>query len=120
VMLNQSHAGGPTEAIHYNSLLANIPTVAMPSGPKNPALSLECVGKPIIEEPKEGSLAWFARNLEMLRNKFGRRWILIKDNEVIDSSDDPTKLQVVAEEKGIMSPYITKIPPPSTSWRTAY
>ena len=65
-------------------------------------------------------LAWFANNLETLRNQYGTRWILIKDNSVIDSSDDPTELQLVARRKGIAGPYITKIPPSSTIWRTAY
>jgi len=65
-------------------------------------------------------LAWFASSLETLRNQYGTRWILIKDNTVIDSSDDPAELQLVAKRKGITSPYITKIPPSSTVWRTAY
>jgi hypothetical protein len=92
------------------------------SGPTNPSLrwSSRPQEEPTIEEPKDDSLAWFASNLAMLRRKFGRRWILIKDSEVLDSSDDPTELQAVAEEKGIVSPYITKIPPSSTVWRTAY
>jgi hypothetical protein len=119
-MLNPSQAGGATEAMNYNSWLPSIPTMGKPSGPTNHPLSFGCVDEPTIEEPKDDSLAWFARNLEMLRKRYGRRWILIKNNDVVDSSDDPTELQTVAEKQGIVSPYITKIPPSSTSWRTAY
>jgi hypothetical protein len=117
-------AGSNNEVL--NALLMTIPSMASePSGPTHswPPYSDHQVlhSRPVLNErPKETSLAWFARNLEMLRKKFGRRWILIKDSEVIDASDDPTELQAVAEQKGIMSPYITKIPPSSTSWRTAY
>src|SRR5579862_9677140 len=85
-----------------SALVRTIPSVASePSGPTHswpPYSAYEGLqDRPSLDEqPKEGSLAWFARNLEMLRNRFGRRWILIKDNDVIDSSDDPTKLQEIA------------------------
>lgn len=64
--------------------------------------------------------AWFAGNLEALRKKYGTRWILIKDNNVLAASDDPVQLELIAEQQGIASPYITKIPVASTVWRTAY
>lgn len=64
--------------------------------------------------------AWFAGSLGKLRKKYGLCWILIKDSKVVASSNDPTELQAIASRQGIVSPYITKIPAPSTVWRTAF
>jgi hypothetical protein len=122
-MLNANQAGGASEGVHYNLWLASIPTMAKPSGAKNPSVPqsfLFSEDPTIYDEAKDDSLAWFASNLEILRRKYGRRWILIKDSDVLDSSDDPVELHAIAEKKGIISPYITKIPPSSTVLRTAY
>lgn len=68
----------------------------------------------------DGSLAWLGANLDQLSKQHGDKWVLVKGCTVVEESDDPLQLERSAGQQGIERPYITKIPPPSKAWRTAY
>jgi hypothetical protein len=73
-----------------------------------------------IPQDDDGSLAWLASNLEQLAKQHGDKWVLVRSCKVIEESEDAIKLEQVTTRLGIQNPYITKIPPPSKTWRTAY
>ena len=68
----------------------------------------------------DGSLAWVAANEEDLNRRYAAKWILVRDGQVIGDSDNPIELERKARELKIENPFITKVAPPSKSWRTAY
>lgn len=68
----------------------------------------------------DGSLVWLAANLDQLSRKYADKWVLIKNSTVLADSDDAIQLEQLARQQSIDNPYITKIPPSSAAWRTAY
>lgn len=119
-MLSQSQAGGPTEAINCNSWLASIPTTAKPSGPTNPPWTLGRVNEPTIEESEDDSLKWAAQQFSELLDKYRGQWILVRTQQVIDSSTDPIKLLQRAIDLGITKPLMLRIEPSEAARRMVF
>jgi hypothetical protein len=125
-MLNESQPGGATQAIHYNSWLANIATTARPSGPENPSPSLfvyadESGIEEAVKEQEDDSLKWIADYLKQWMNDYPDKWIVVKNKEVLESSEDLVDLLKRASKAGIRNPLVLKMEPlPLRKWRTAF
>jgi Family of unknown function (DUF5678) len=131
-MLNQSHIGGATESIHYNSWLATVPTEAKPSGPENSSSWFAYADESGIEEAakerEDDSLKWVADfandypdNLKQLMNDYPGKWIVVKNKEVVEISEDLVDVLKRASKAGIRNPLVLKMEPlPLYKWRTAF
>ncbi len=60
------------------------------------------------------SLDWLSRNLERLCDQYSNKWIAIRDEKVIASSQ--TVSELIQETKGIECPFITFLPSEPIIW----
>lgn len=123
-MLNQSHAGGATDAIHINSWLANIATTARPSGPENPSFvsvyADESGIDETVKEREDDSLEWAAERFSTLLRDFKGQWILIKNHHIIANAVEPIDLLRQAIAMGIKKPLILNVEPSTAASRDAF
>jgi hypothetical protein len=120
-VINQSHTGGATGLIRYNSLLANVHTEPNPSGAESVPFWLYANESGAEEHENDGSLTWASENLDQLVKDYPNKWIAVKNKRVLESSDGVVELLVKTSKVGIRKPLILKMEPaPHRKWRTAF
>ena len=70
----------------------------------------------LLSEPEIGTgateedpLKWVADNLDELLKKYPDKWIMVKNNQVLSHSDNPSDLVEKAAREAIEDPFITRM-----------
>jgi uncharacterized protein DUF5678 len=76
---------------------------------------------PADSENKDDSLKWVADNLKRLMNEYPDKWIVVKNRNVVEISDDLVDLLKRASRAGIVKPLVFKMDQlPKRKWRTVF
>jgi hypothetical protein len=76
---------------------------------------------PADSEDKDDSLKWATDNLKRLVNEYPDKWIVVKNRNVVEISDDLVDLLRRASSAGIVKPLVLKMDPlPKRKWRTVF
>jgi len=72
-------------------------------------------------EDKDDSLEWAADNLTRLVSEYPDKWIVVKNRNVVEVSDDLIDLLKRASRAGIVKPLVLKMEQlPKRKWRTVF
>jgi hypothetical protein len=85
--------------------------------PPEKVIKLREIGK---KKEEISSLDWVSQHLSELLEKHPGKWIAVKDDQVISSSDNLPSLMEYLQAQGIEDPFITEIPAHPVVWNTAY
>jgi hypothetical protein len=69
---------------------------------------------------EDGSFAWVAMNAQALYDRYPAQWILVDKARVIGSAEDPEELMLLAQRRGILTPFITKAAAPEIPAKAVY
>ena len=69
---------------------------------------------------EDGSFAWVAMNAQALYERYPEQWILVDNARVIGSAQDPEELMLLAQRRGISTPFITKAAAPEIPAKAVY
>jgi hypothetical protein len=69
---------------------------------------------------EDGSFAWVAMNAQALYERYPDQWILVDKAQVVGSAEDPEELILLAQRRGISTPFITKASPPEIPAKAVY
>ena len=69
---------------------------------------------------EDGSFSWVAMNAQALYERYPDQWILVDKAQVVGSAKDPEELILLAQRRGISTPFITKASPPEIPAKAVY
>ena len=72
-------------------------------------------------DDRDDSLEWAADNLKRLVSEYPDKWIVVKNRNVVETSDDLVGLLKKASRAGIANPLVLKMDQlPRRKWRTVF
>lgn len=65
-------------------------------------------------------IAWLSSNLAAVSSDYPHKWIVVADNRIVASADDPEEALSQARQLGIKAPFLTRVPENPVTWRMAF